>query len=492
MRPPLKVPAAESGSTAAISLKIVHAVRLLFVRGAIISGLALVVALPSSHAQAPALAPAEKHRIVLLTDIGGDVDDMQSLTRFLMYADQYDIEGLIATSIRIFPKDAHRPLDGDAQPHYIVEWIKAYAQVRDNLLKHSAGWPEPEALLAMVRKGAKTGRDGPFNIRTGIAEPGSGHFPLEQILGADKDTEASQLLIEVVDRDDPRPVWVCIWGGSLELAQALWRVRHDRSPADLAAFVDKLRVYAWGHQDATGLWILQNFPELRYIESTGGIVYSAEPKLHDQAWLDSNVRFGHGPLGALCPLRKGVLGEADSETFLGLIPNGLSMMEHPEWGGWGGRFQLKPGSKTQWIDLPSNLNPTTLGSTISRWALHFQNDYEARMDWCVKPYAEANHPPVVQLEHALHLTGARGETVRLSARGSHDPDGDALTYCWWQFTEVDTYAGTIEIRDASAVSATFRVPDDASPGDTIHVICEVTDSGAPRLTRYQRVVVTVR
>ena len=267
-----------------------------------------------ADAQLKALPKTEKHRIIALTDIGGDPDDQQSLTRFLLYADQYDIEGLLATSIRIFPKHKHRPPDGEPQPHYIIKWIKAYGQVRENLLKHSEGWPETDALLGMIKKGNKTGRDGPFNIRTGIAGENSGHFPLDQLLGEGKDTEASMHIIEVVDRDDPRPVWAVVWGGPIELAQALWRVRNDRSKEEVDRFVTKLRVYAWGHQDAGGLWIQENFPELFYIVSTGGILYSADPKLRDQQWLDTHVLFNHGPLGALCPLRH---GEADTTHPVG-------------------------------------------------------------------------------------------------------------------------------------------------------------------------------
>ena len=124
---------------------------------------------PDAEAQLKALPKSGKHRIVVLTDIGGDLDDEQSFTRFLLYSDQYDIEGLIATSIRIFPKNKRRPIDGEPQPRYLVKWINAYSQVRDNLMKHSEGWPEPSALQGMIRKGTKTMRDGPFNIRTGIA-----------------------------------------------------------------------------------------------------------------------------------------------------------------------------------------------------------------------------------------------------------------------------------------------------------------------------------
>jgi hypothetical protein len=130
-----------------------------------------------AEAQLKAVPKTEKQRVVVLTDIGGDVDDMQSLTRFLLYADQYDIEGLLDTSIRIFANSKTRPPDGEPQPHYIVEWVKAYGQVRENLLKHSEGWPETDALLGMIKRGAMTGRNADFDIRKGIALKPDAHFP---------------------------------------------------------------------------------------------------------------------------------------------------------------------------------------------------------------------------------------------------------------------------------------------------------------------------
>jgi hypothetical protein len=441
-----------------------------------------------------ALPQAEKHRILLLTDIGGDLDDEQSFTRFMMYSDQYDIEGLIATSIRIFPNETRRPIDGEPQPHYLLKWIKAFGEVRENLMKHSEGWPEPEMLLTVVRKGSLTGRDAPFNIRTGVAEPSSGHFPLEQIIGKGKDTEASLHIIDVVDKEDPRPVWIPVWGGSCELAQALWRVRNDRNEEEVKEFVSRLRVYAWGHQDATGLWIQENFPDLFYIVSVGGILYSADPALRDQEWLDSHVRFDHGPLGALCPLRNGELGGADSETFLGLIPNGLSVMDRPDWGGWGGRFRLKPGSETQWIDVEANVNPETLGSTICRWAPHFQNDYQARMDWCIKNFEEANHPPSPVLNgdeslRPLEIKARPGQKVSLDATGSSDIDqDDQLSYAWNYYPEAGTYSGELKINDSDNSIASLHVPEDAA-GTYLHILLVLTDNGSPALTRYRRLVI---
>jgi hypothetical protein len=126
-----------------------------------------------------------------------------------------------------------------------------------------------------------------------------------------------------------------------------------------------------------------------------------------------------------------------------------------------------------------------------RWSEAFQNDWAARADWCVKSYDEANHPPVVKLAHACDLNVRPGESVTLSAKGTTDPDRDELTYRWWQYQEADTYEGTVEIEKASNQDASFKVPSDAGKGETIHIICEVTDTGTPQLTRYQRVVVEI-
>ncbi len=113
-----------------------------------------------------------------------------------------------------------------------------------------------------------------------------------------------------------------------------------------------------------------------------------------------------------------------------------------------------------------------------------------RADWCVMPYERANHPPVVVLRHANSLNRKRGSMIRLIGFGS-DPDRNNVTYNWWQYFEVDSYSGKIEIINRNLDKASFIVPKDAKVGDTIHVILEVSDSGKPKLTRYQRVVVKV-
>jgi hypothetical protein len=192
-------------------------------------------------------------------------------------------------------------------------------------------------------------------------------------------------------------------------------------------------------------------------------------------------------------------------------------VESPGWGGWGGRYvkvreniwldpvqeqgyQYPEGrwySSTAWgrerarkniqddKELMEYLKP------MWRWSEAFQNDWAARADWCVKSYDKANHQPVVKLTHACDLKVRPGETVALSAKGTTDPDGDEFTCRWWQYQQADTFDGTIKIKDAGKQDASFKVPDDADIGKTIHIICEVTDNGAPPLTRYRRVVVEI-
>lgn len=136
--------------------------------------------------------------------------------------------------------------------------------------------------------------------------------------------------------------------------------------------------------------------------------------------------------------------------------------------------------------IASNWN-TTYPQT--RWVDVIQNDWAARADWMVKSYEDANHAPVVTTPH-LDMVMPVGRRVALDG-AAMDPDGDAVTFKWWQYYEADTYSGKITIDGADTRNASFVVPEDAKPGDTIHAILEVKDVATPAMTRYQRVVVTV-
>lgn len=451
---------------------------------------------------------AERARVFVLTDIENEPDDAMSMVRLLTYANQFEVEGLVATTsihqrTRVAPERIRRIVD-------------AYAQVRDNLELHESGFPTADRLRSVIGEGL------PLYGMAGV--------------GAGKDSPGSTLLVQAADRDDARPLWVTIWGGPSVLAQALWQVRATRSPEALAKFVAKLRVYAISDQDDSGPWLRREFPGLFYIVSPGlhaggayhhatwsgisgdnfhGRFAGADFSVVTNEWLDANIR-RKGPLGAEYP-RWEYLMEGDTPSFLNLIRNGLSDPEHPEWGGWGGRYErytprvrkwhLAPETRPIWTDAADEVLGvdghwhTDNHATIWRWRTAFQNDFAARMDWTVQPYAKANHPPVVRLAHAAELTARTGERVSLSAVGSTDPDGDALSYEWFCYDEAGTFplasgrtGQPLEISHADQPNASFVVPANRMPGDgggVIHVILAVTDHGTPRLTRYQRVRVTV-
>lgn len=231
--------------------------------------------------------------------------------------------------------------------------------------------------------------------------------------------------------------------------------------------------------------------------------------------MNHNVR-RKGPLGAEYPFWE-FLMEGDTPSFLNLINNGLSNPEHPDWGGWGGRYEFYTPRMQKWFLYPesrpiwTNTDDEVEGvdgrwhdgnhETIWRWREAFQNDFAARMDWTILPPEKTNHPPVPKIDGDLHLTASKGDRIDLSAVGSSDPDGDALSCIWFYYGEAGTFATAtgitgqaIKIHNFDQQKAWLEIPRYGfmHPGNgTIHIILAVTDHGSPRLTRYHRIIVTI-
>lgn len=443
----------------------------------------------------------QKPRVLILTDIENEPDDAQSMVRFLTYSNMFDVEGLVATT-----SCWQRNKVADWRIHEIVD---AYGKVRYNLLKHEKGYPTPAYLTERIKKGYPD-----FGMNA---------------VGKGKDSEGSDWIIKVVDKDDPHPVWIPVWGGVNCLAQALWKVKETRTSEELKKFVKKIRVYTISDQDNSGPWIRKTFPGLFYIVSPGyeendggGYHYAtwigiSGDKFHgrfegpdfnivDNPWLDKNIRNNHGPLGAEHPHTE-YLMEGDTPSFLYLINNGLGNPEHPDWGGWGGRYELYIPKTQKWFHEPETrpiwtnakdkvYSPITKKyhednyATIWRWREAYQNGFAARIDWCLKSYEEANHPPVVKIAHPDELEVKSGEKVTLSAKGTSDPDNDQLQFNWMYYREAGTYNGEISVENKNRLNVSFTAPE-VQQKETIHIILAVKDSGSPALTRYQRVIITV-
>jgi len=428
---------------------------------------------PTDHAdptvRVPVPLPGTRPRIIATTD--GEIDDRCSMVRFLLYANEWDIEGIIYCSSK-FHWHGHKWAGVD----WIERDIAHYASSYDTLKQHAPGFPTPAELKAKTLVG---------NV-SNVGE-------------MDRDTPGSDRIVQVLLDDKPGPVYLQAWGGTNTIARALWKIQHEH-PDQMARLSRKAVIFIILDQDKTfRKYIQPNWPDMQVLGSFrqfGTIAYSWDKKipraLHqhfDAAWMRRHILEGHGPLCARYEHhpQKGFRSEGDSPAFMHQIDVGLRSLEHPGYGGWGGRFVKEKGTKNVWRGARDDGD---LGKPIWRWAEAFQNDWAARADWCVKPVADANHPPVAKVAGPLDRTVKPGQTVTLSAEGSSDPDGDGLAFRWWRYDDVDTATSKIDIADATArTGSRLVVPDE--PGKTIHVILEVTDDGDPPLTRYQRMIFTI-
>ena len=441
---------------------------------------------------------SDRPRLLVLTDIGGDPDDEQSLVRLLIYSSEFDIEGIIP-QLWLNHSGRHGKLSPDSQMDLVRDMIGLYGQVRENLAKHADSYPTESYLKSVLKRGT-------------VDVPHPDSTPnISGIIGTGKDTEGSEWIISVVDKPDNRPVDVNVWGGPADLAQALWKVRSERGQSELNSFVSKIRVHAIGDQDNTGPWIRDNFPDLFYILDHArdgdkmhscyrGMFIGGDESLTSREWIDKHVRHHHGPLGEFYPPEtwtgpnpNSALKEGDTPSWFYFYQNGLNVPSEPEFGGWGGRFS--PNGK-YYQDVEDTVGDETSGrATVWRWRPAFQNEFQARMDWCVKDYPAANHNPVAIVNgHSsrspLMISAAPGDAVDLDASESSDPDGDGLSYRWWLYGEAGTYESIASTTYSTSANASLRVPPDAA-GRTIHVILEIRDDGLPPLTGYRRVIIEV-
>jgi len=128
----------------------------------------------------------QPRRVVVLTDFGNEPDDAQSLVRFLVYSNEFDVEGILATTSTWLRDAVH--VEG------VRAHIDVYARVRDNLLAHAPGYPSVDALHERVH---------PCQALYGM-----------QGIGPGMDSDGSNHLLRVMDESDERTIWISIWGAA--------------------------------------------------------------------------------------------------------------------------------------------------------------------------------------------------------------------------------------------------------------------------------------
>ena len=315
------------------------------------SSCAFVAALSLSALHLTAAAEPHPPRVVVSTDIGGsDPDDFQSMVHYLVYADRFETEGLISS-----PPNAGRAA-------HLLEAIAAYEADYPNLSTWSAAYPPPEALRSVVRQGA--------------IEPQTGETP------EGEPSDGARLLIERARADDPRPLYVLVWGSITDVAQAVhaapdikknmriysigsWNTRMDRNARDYLFRT---------HPD---LWLIESDTTFRGMYMGG-----------DQSGEWGNVEFpkqhvrGHGALGDLFMEQKADIKMGDSPSVLYLLHGDPNEPESEHWGG----AYVRPDPQarpTYWHDNPDPalaFRDKPGAATVSKWRKAFLDDWRERMD----------------------------------------------------------------------------------------------------------------
>lgn len=268
-----------------------------------------------------------KPRILISTDIGGtDPDDNQSMTHLLMYTDKFLIEGLVSS-----------PSYGKGTKEEILRMIDLYGKDLPALQLHNKELTSPEYLRSVTKQG-----------RQGAAP----------FAGYNTATEGSDWIVKCARKKDNQPLWVLVWGGLEDVAQAL----HDAPDIQ-----SKIKVYWIGGPNKkwsanSYAYIARNFPGLWFIEvnssyygffSNNGMPDSVKTTNYYKQFIS-----GAGNLG------KDFIAYYGGNVKMGDTPSLLYMMDgdpaKPGRESWGGSFEKTDRSSR----IVFNRN-TTLADTVT-------------------------------------------------------------------------------------------------------------------------------
>ena len=511
----------------------------------------IAAALLTNGAKAQSPDQPARPRIVITTD--PELDDNNSMIRFLLYSCDLDVEGLIYTSSGFHwkgdgkgtkwyvPGREYARFGLDTCPctswrwakdeRYIDQAVDAYAKVYPNLKVHNPDYPAPAELKSKIRFG-NIEFDGDIS----------------------KNSPGSDLIRSLMLDDKPGKLFITAWGGQSTIARALKSIQDQYEYTTQWDVIRKkisrkvVLLPSGDQDDMYAKYIKPEWPDIEYRQFQGGPNYGYGAQLGAKpedsvyltaSWMKKNVT-GRGPLGALYrvwgdgkqmvkgdimdyfgfsgytneQLRKmgyavwmpvqpkdSWLGEGDDPTFMNMPANGLRAYEESYYGGWGGRgvknqesgfsFQMSDTSQQAMVSALSSVTSRLNKTDYPDFFPAAQRDFAARMQWSVTPkFSDANHAPVITMEGPLNILASPGETIKLTGHVS-DPDGNSVSVTWWQFM-AGTYPGKIDISNANAAGTKLHIPKDAAPGQTIHIILEASDNGSPALTGYQRVIVTIK
>lgn len=491
-----------------------------------------------------------KPRVIITTDL--ECDDMNSLIHLCLHLNELDVDGIIYTSSQFhFNGDGVHTL-GEVTPNYRCQgeaaykthigyphpdpeaknlksyrpfeegwieslWQNEYAQAYPNLVKNNPDFPSPERLLSITKYG-------------NIAFEGD----------VRKETEGSHLIKEAILDNDKRLLYLLSWGGVNTIVRALLSIAEQYKGTNeweeiYQLVCRKVRILGMfegigqdnsykDHAEAIYPDLITLNTDFMYGVFRAPVTEQADciETFHSE-WLKKNIKYNHGALmskyglfgdgtyyegevelfqyGKQLSLNWGFdhmpntvfnpydfLGEGDSRTYVFLFNVGLRGLENGNYGTLLGRVfeNGKRPEKGYNFFTGEEGNP-------NRFLRAYQEEWAARAEWCIKPYAECNHPPVVSVENK-DISAVPGEVVTLAAN-ANDPDGDSLKSYWYVYREASQYAGAandLRVWEPMRFTTRFTVPKDAKPGDYFNLIIEVQDDAEKPMTRYGQIIITVQ
>ena len=342
-------------------------------------------------------------RLVVLTDIANEPDDQMSIVRFLVYANQFDIEGLAR---RRPPGCRSR-----ARPDVIRSVIDAYAKVQPNLATHAPAFRRP------TRCARWSTPDSPAT-----AWPRSAR---------DKMTPGAERLSGRRTRPIRGRSGFSSGAARTHSPRRFWHVRDDaagrgaRDASSRSCASTRFRPGRRRALDPPGVPdpALHRHP----VDATTATVlprhvdrHQRRPVLPQRRWRrlhHYSRRVGQRPHPKQGAARRALPPpvlhpRGDTPSFLGLINNGLASSMSPTFGGWGGRYVWRHVGETRpfWTQGGDSIRAATARATPwsaptasatrptrprSGDGAAFQHDFAARMDWTITDVAHANHNPHV-------------------------------------------------------------------------------------------------
>lgn len=492
---------------------------------------------------------SEKIRTIITQD--AEVDDQNSLRHFLLYANEVDVQGIVQTA-SIFHWIG---VPGAVQPHGTCgdEWVAQeapydqsyrwpgtdwmqktlddYAAVYENLKTYSEDYPTPDYLRSVTKVG-------------NIGYAGE----------TEKPTEGSELIKERILDDDPRTLYLQVWGGTNTIARALMDIETEFGgspewPVMREKIEKKVVITACGEQDGTyRSYIAEKFPGLQFVRclQMGSYAYpwrrmpegpskeslkapfmeknilTKGPLMAGYAtWMDGKVYEGEGPqsqfgsnpnitkewFGAKRGLpayeKHDFLSEGDSPTFFCLFPFGYRTLENFANGGIAGRYVFDESQKNSkgealnyWNVADEPYTDVSGNTTVveSMWphVADLQHGFAARAAWCTEKASAASElPPVVEAVTPLDISAKAGETVTLEAAG-HTKAGEALPVTYRIYGPASTLSGAENLTlEAANGKASLTLSATAKAGDTVHIIARTEEAGPMHLPRFAQFIITI-